>query len=87
MTYADATNLLERRNELERIQHAASYAHNAGLQVNAGHGLNLYNVEDICKIPEIVELNIGHSIIAQAVFSGLETAVRDMKRTMRKARI
>ena len=85
--YADATNLLERRNELERIQHAASYAHNAGLQVNAGHGLNLYNVEDICKIPEIVELNIGHSIIAQAIFSGLETAVRDMKRTMRKARI
>jgi len=85
--YADAINQLQRKNELERIQQAASYAHSAGLQVNAGHGLNLYNVENISKIPEMVELNIGHAIIAQAVFSGLETAVRDMKRTMRNARI
>ena len=85
--YADATDLQQQKQELERIQLAARYAHSAGLQVNAGHGLNLYNVEDICKIPEIVELNIGHAIIAQAVFSGLETAVRDMKRTMRNARI
>jgi len=85
--YADATNKLQRIKELKRIQQAANYAHNAGLQVNAGHGLNLYNVEDISKIPEIVELNIGHAIIAQAVFSGLETAVRDMKRTMRNARV
>ena len=85
--YADATSPLQRQSELERIQKAASYAHSAGLQVNAGHGLNLYNVEDISKIPEIVELNIGHAIIAQAVFSGLETAVKDMKRTMRNARL
>ena len=85
--YADAVNQQQRKNELERIQKAASYAHSAGLQVNAGHGLTLYNVEDICKIPEIVELNIGHAIIAQAVFSGLEIAVRDMKRTMRNARL
>ncbi len=85
--YADATDLQQQKKELERIQLAARYAHSAGLQVNAGHGLNLYNVEDICKIPEIVELNIGHAIIAQAVFSGLETAVGDMKRTMRNARI
>ena len=85
--YADATNPLQRNKELERIQQAASYAYSAGLQVNAGHGLNLYNVEDISKIPEIVELNIGHAIIAQAVFSGLEIAVRDMKRTMRNSRL
>ncbi len=85
--YADATNPHQRTQELQRIQLAARYAHTAGLQVNAGHGLNLYNVEDICKIPEIVELNIGHAIIAQAVFCGLNTAVRDMKRTMRNARI
>lgn len=85
--YADAITQQQRQIELERIQKAASYAHNAGLQVNAGHGLTLYNVEEICKIPEIVELNIGHAIIAQAVFSGLETAVRDMKTIMRQARI
>lgn len=84
--YADATSKQQRQYELGRIQHAARYAHSAGLQVNAGHGLNLYNVEDICQIPEIVELNIGHAIIAQAVFSGLDTAVRDMKQTMRSVR-
>lgn len=85
--YADAVNQKQQQIELERIQKAASYAHSAGLQVNAGHGLTLYNVEDICKIPEMVELNIGHAIIAQAVFSGLEIAVRDMKQTMRSARL
>ena len=85
--YADATSQQQRQNELERIQKATSYAHSAGLQVNAGHGLTLYNVEEISKIPEMVELNIGHAIIAQAVFSGLETAVRDMKRVMRQARL
>ena len=77
--YADAKNRMDRVEELERIRQAAAYAHGAGLQVNAGHGLHLYNVEEICKIPQIVELNIGHSIIAQAVISGLSQAVRDMK--------
>lgn len=86
-SYADALNQQQRKDELARIQEAAAYAHSAGLQVNAGHGLTLCNVEDICKIPEMVELNIGHAIIAQAVFSGLETAVRDMKQTMRNARL
>jgi len=85
--YADASNQSQRQKELKRIQKAAKYANAAGLQVNAGHGLNLYNVEDICKIPEIVELNIGHSIIAQALFSSLEIAVRDMKQLMRNARL
>ncbi|MCK5870688.1 pyridoxine 5'-phosphate synthase [Methylococcaceae bacterium CS5] len=86
-SYADALNQQQRKDELARIQEAAAYVHSAGLQVNAGHGLTLCNVEDICKIPEMVELNIGHAIIAQAVFSGLETAVRDMKQTMRNARL
>lgn len=85
--YADAGSANERRAELQRIKSAALYAHNAGLQVNAGHGLHLYNVESICRIPEIVELNIGHSIISQALFTGLAGAVQDMKRVMRLARI
>ncbi len=85
--YADAQTKQQRIAELTRIQHAAKYAHNLGLQVNAGHGLNLYNVEAICQIPEIVELNIGHAIIAQAVFSGLAGAVQDMKQLMRSVRL
>ncbi|MGR9013987.1 MAG: pyridoxine 5'-phosphate synthase [Gammaproteobacteria bacterium] len=84
--YAEANNPLQQAEELERIRQAAIYAHSAGLQVNAGHGLNFYNVEAICALPQIVELNIGHSIIAQAVFSGLDQAVRDLKRIMRNAR-
>ncbi len=85
--YAEADNVLLQAEELARIQHAANYAHSAGLQVNAGHGLNFYNVEAICKIPEIVELNIGHSIIAQALFSGLGQTVKDLKRIMQQARV
>lgn len=85
--YADAETKAQQKQELLRIQRVAEYAHQAGLQVNAGHGLNLHNVEAICHIPQIIELNIGHSIIAQAVFSGLDQAVRDMKRVMRTARL
>ena len=85
--YADAPNPHEQKQELQRIRRAAEYAHQAGLQVNAGHGLNMHNVEAICRIEQIVELNIGHSIIAQAVFSGLDQAVRDLKRVMRGARM
>jgi pyridoxine 5-phosphate synthase len=84
--YADAENKQRQQEELQRIQHAAAYAYSAGLQVNAGHGLHFYNVEDICRIPQIVELNIGHSIIAQAVISGLQQTVHDLKRVMREAR-
>ena len=69
--YADATSAIERKAELERIRQAAHYANELGLQVNAGHGLHCHNVQAICQIPEIVELNIGHSIIAQALFSGM----------------
>jgi pyridoxine 5-phosphate synthase len=85
--YADAKDSVQLAIELERIRHAARYAHSAGLQVNAGHGLNFYNVEAICAIPEIVELNIGHSIIAQALFSGLAQTVKDLKQIMRNTRL
>ena len=84
--YADATNPQQQKAELLRVQQAAEYAYSAGLQVNAGHGLHFHNVEAICYIPEIVELNIGHSIIAQAVFSGLQQTIIDLKRVMREAR-
>ncbi|MGD7036649.1 pyridoxine 5'-phosphate synthase [Methylotuvimicrobium buryatense] len=85
--YADAETSSIRSDELKRIQSAAQYANSAGLQVNAGHGLNFHNVEAICKIPEIVELNIGHAIIAQAVFSGLAKTIGDLKQLMRQARL
>jgi len=65
--------------ELNRITTAATYAANCGLIVNAGHGLHYQNVQAIAALPEINELNIGHAIIAQAIFSGLEQAVREMK--------
>jgi len=84
--YADAPNSQIQKTELLRVKEAAEYAHSAGLQVNAGHGLHFHNVEDICYIPEIVELNIGHSIIAQAVFSGLQQTIIDLKRVMKEAR-
>lgn len=84
--YADAHDSRQRMEELKRLKEAAAYAHAAGLRVNAGHGLNMHNVEAICRIPQIVELNIGHAIIAQAVISGLAPAVKAMKRIMRAAR-
>lgn len=84
--YADAATKAVQLQELTRLQTAAAYAHAAGLQVNAGHGLNFHNVEAICNIPQIIELNIGHAIIAQALFSGLQQTVVDLKRVMRSAR-
>ena len=83
--YADATGA-QRARELQRIRDAAAQAHGLGLVVNAGHGLNYHNVTPVAAIPQIVELNIGHSIIAQAVFDGLARAVRDMKQLMLDAR-
>jgi pyridoxine 5-phosphate synthase len=83
--YADAP-LAEQPGHLDRIREGARLAAQLGLQVNAGHGLNYQNVRDIAAIPEIVELNIGHAIIARAVFTGLPEAVAEMKRLMREAR-
>tara|TARA_R110002049_G_scaffold93308_1_gene230733 strand:- start:3408 stop:4145 length:738 start_codon:yes stop_codon:yes gene_type:complete len=83
--YADATGAAQEA-ELARIARAARYGHESGLVVNAGHGLHYENVAAIARIPEIVELNIGHSIIARAVFDGLSLAVSEMKQRMTAAR-
>ncbi len=85
-TFADATEPADRNSELMRIKAAAEYADRKGLIVNAGHGLNYDNVAEIAAIPQIVELNIGHSMIAQAVFDGLGGVVAEMKRRMHAAR-
>jgi pyridoxine 5-phosphate synthase len=84
--YAEAPDAAARTAELARIQRAATHAAKAGLLVNAGHGLTLDNVTPIAAIPELYELNIGHSIVADAVFVGLESAVRRMKQAMLAAR-
>jgi pyridoxine 5-phosphate synthase len=72
--------------ELDRLIQAARHAAGLGLTVNAGHGLHYHNVQPVASIPEIVELNIGHAIIARAVFDGLPAAVREMKRLMVEVR-
>jgi len=84
--YADAKTAAARKTELHRIIKAVNHAHQAGLIVNAGHGLNYQNVQDIARIPQINELNIGHGIIARALFVGVENAVREMRRLMVEAR-
>lgn len=84
--YADALTEAQQADEWQRLYAAAVQAGALGLQVNAGHGLHYANVEPICRLPNINELNIGHSIIARAIFSGLERAVADMKAVMRGAR-
>lgn len=73
----------KKKKELGKIITASAYAKSLGLGVNAGHGLNYDNVADIVKVPEIEVLNIGHSIIARAVFTGLDKAVRDMIKLMK----
>ena len=84
--YADATSETEQQAELKKIAAAASYAHDQGIKVNAGHGLTYHNVKPIAALPEIYELNIGHAIIGRAVFDGLHKAVADMKAVMLEAR-
>lgn len=83
--YAD-TDGDEQAAELERIVDAAAYGHGLGLTINAGHGLHYQNVKPVARIEQIVELNIGHAIIARAVFDGLGPAVSEMKRLMLEAR-
>ncbi|HUW97756.1 MAG TPA: pyridoxine 5'-phosphate synthase [Acidiferrobacter sp.] len=78
-TYADACGP-EQSREYERIVEAAALARALGLVVNAGHGLHYHNVEAIAAIADVSELNIGHAIVARAVFTGLAAAVSDMKR-------
>ena len=82
--YADRLTAEERSEELARIELAVQQGTELGLQVNAGHGLNYQNVQAIAAIPGIAELNIGHAIMARALFTGLDEAVREMKRLMRE---
>ncbi|MBI5450646.1 MAG: pyridoxine 5'-phosphate synthase [Gammaproteobacteria bacterium] len=84
--YAEGVTPQARQAELQRITAAVAHGRAAGLQVNAGHGLNYTNVEAVAAIPGIAELNIGHAIIARALFTGLQPAVAEMKRLMREAR-
>jgi pyridoxine 5-phosphate synthase len=74
-------------SEFERIRSAATLARARGLEVHAGHGLDTITAETIAALPEIVELNIGHSVIADAVFQGLETAIRNLRAAMNRGRL
>jgi pyridoxine 5-phosphate synthase len=84
--YAEATTEKAQKDELLRLQNGIEYAHQQGLKVNAGHGLHYHNVKPVAAIPQLIELNIGHAIIARAAFDGLDKAVRDMRQLMQEAR-
>ncbi len=84
--YCDAMNARLRDQELTRIMTGAKIAASLGLEVHAGHGLTFDNVGDIAKIPEIVELNIGHFLMGAAIFTGLDEAIASMRSLMDKAR-
>ncbi|MDO6559265.1 pyridoxine 5'-phosphate synthase [Paraglaciecola chathamensis] len=84
--YAEAKSELEQDAELAKLVAGIEYADAKGLKVNAGHGLHYHNVKPIAAIEQIIELNIGHAIIARAAFDGLDKAVADMRRLMLEAR-
>ncbi len=84
--YADAVDAKDQQRELKKIIMATEQACELDIQVNAGHGLHYHNVKPVAAIKQIVELNIGHAIIARAVFSGLALAVTEMKALMMEAR-
>ncbi|HEY7987312.1 MAG TPA: pyridoxine 5'-phosphate synthase [Methylophilaceae bacterium] len=81
-SFADAVNETEQQHELIRIQQAVAHGVKLGLAVNAGHGLHYHNVQHIARIPGVEELNIGHAIVAHALFVGWDNAVREMKSLM-----
>jgi pyridoxine 5-phosphate synthase len=83
--YANAP-LGERQEQLARLNRAASLARKLGIDVHAGHGLTYENVAPVAAIPEIEELNIGHSVVARSFFTGMESAVREMAALIRRAR-
>ncbi|MDB5728987.1 MAG: pdxJ [Noviherbaspirillum sp.] len=85
--YADAPTEALQQQELQRVQAGVLEGVKCGLKVNAGHGLHYTNVQAIAAIPEIAELNIGHAIVAQALFIGWQNAVREMKAIMVAARL
>jgi pyridoxine 5-phosphate synthase len=84
-SYAEASGG-HQATELDRLRSAARLGASLGLEVHAGHGLHYHNVQPVAAIPEILELNIGHAIVARAIFTGLPEAVREMKSLMLAAR-
>ncbi|MFA5057611.1 MAG: pyridoxine 5'-phosphate synthase [Opitutaceae bacterium] len=80
--YAGAYHSPRRKAEFERLRRGAALAHQAGLVVNAGHGINYVNVAEIRTLPHLHELNIGHSILSRALFTGIGEAVREMRQRM-----
>ncbi|KMW59247.1 Pyridoxine 5'-phosphate synthase [Candidatus Rhodobacter oscarellae] len=76
----------ERDAELERLREMSSFAHSLGLEVHAGHGLTYDTVQPVAAFPEVMELNIGHFLIAESIFLGLEPAIAQMRRLMDEAR-
>ena len=80
--YANACATPRRAAEFQRLRLGAVRAHNAGLIVNAGHGINYVNIAEVRTLPHLHELNIGHSIISRALFTGVDEAVREMKRRL-----
>jgi pyridoxine 5-phosphate synthase len=76
----------ERDAELERLRRCAAFAHGLGLEVHAGHGLAYDTVGPVARFPEVMELNIGHFIVGEAIFCGLDTAIRRMRELMDRAR-
>lgn len=85
--YADAANSAQQQTELNKVIDAVKLGIELGLQVNAGHGLSYQNVKPIATLSGVKELNIGHAIVARALFSGMADAVREMKRLMIEARM
>ena len=85
-TYADAPDRNQQAIELDRIREAAEFGDRLGLTIHAGHGLHYHNVQPVAAIESIVELNIGHAIVARSVFDGVDKAVADMKALMLAAR-
>jgi pyridoxine 5-phosphate synthase len=84
--WADAPDAEAAQREFQRVERAVEAGAAAGVAVHAGHGLNYHNVEPIAALDPVRELNIGHAIIARAIFTGLEAAVAEMKHLMRAAR-
>ena len=85
--YANLTNDTSKITELKNIRNAVNFANKAGLIVNAGHGLHYKNVQEIVAIENIKELNIGHSIVAEALFIGWEKAIKNMKKIITRSRL
>lgn len=83
-TYCAAKNAATRKSELNKLVKAAVLAHKSSLQVNAGHGINLDNIDAILTIPYLDTLNIGHSIVARAVMVGMKAAVKEINQAMRR---